>query len=418
MHELLSTLCESLEQESISYCLMRDAERLDRLRDNEEIDLLVHPGHFARMCELLTGLGFLGLSSWGYAPHHFFVAYNRDSDGWLKLDVVTEVAFGRPIHALRTQLAANCLRNRHHHGLVFGLAPEDELVTLLLHCVLDKGDFAPAHSQRLKALCCQVTKMSYLSTLMTTYWSPMMTWPRLAALVEAEDWKTLLAGRAAVAAYLAGRDRLGTIARQIGYRALRKLNRWTGWLRPQTLTVALLAPDGAGKSTLAQAIQASFYFPVKSVYMGLYQKGARKAGRRALGFGLAGQMITQWWRYLTARYYQTRGRLVIFDRYTFDALLPPRYKLNWLGQVRRWLLAHACPAPDLVLVLDVPGEVLYARKGEHSAAILEQERQQYLALRPHLPQMVVVDATRDIEHVRREAMTVIWRGYTARLSRT
>jgi thymidylate kinase len=82
------------------------------------------------------------------------------------------------------------------------------------------------------------------------------------------------------------------------------------------------------------------------------------------------------------------------------------------------LLAHACPAPDLVLVLDAPGEVLYARKGEHSADFLEQQRQQYIALRARLPEMIVVDATRDAERVRRDALAAIWRGYIAHLSRT
>jgi len=197
--------------------------------------------------------------------------------------------------------------------------------------------------------------------------------------------------------------------RGVDANSIRTLNRWAGLLRPAP-SVALLAPDGAGKSTLAAGVQNSFFFPVRSVYMGLYQKTTAQAARPGVrGMGFVRRLFTQWRRYLIARYHQARGRLVIFDRYTFDALLPPRHNLSGLGRLRRWLLAHACPPPDLVLMLDAPGEVLYARKGEHNADLLEQQRQQYLALRPHLPQMVVVNASRDAERVRREAMAVIWR---------
>jgi thymidylate kinase len=414
---MLLRLFQTLEQANIRYCLMRDADRLDQLLGHMEIDLLVEKSQFTRLCSSLSRLGFLSLPKWGYAPHVFFIAYDRHSDSWIKLDVVTEVVFGKPIHALRTRLAENCLRHRRQFGPVFGLALEDELVTLLLHCVLDKGRFEPVRSQRLKALRDQVTEVSYLSTLLRAYWSPTMTWPWVAALIDTENWGALLAERETVAAYLARRDQLGVLVRRIAYRALRKLNRGAGWLRPQALTVALLAPDGAGKSTLAKGVQTSFYFPVRSVYMGLYQKGTRAVRRRIPGLGFVSQLITQWWRYLAARYHQACGRLVIFDRYTFDALLPPPQRLSWLGRFRRWSLAHACPAPDLVLVLDAPGEVLYARKGEHSVAFLEQQRQRYLEMQAYLPQTIVVDATRGAEDVRREAMAAIWGRYINRLSR-
>jgi thymidylate kinase len=146
--------------------------------------------------------------------------------------------------------------------------------------------------------------------------------------------------------------------------------------------------------------------------MGLYQKGStNSAFFRLPGLSLTKRLFTQWWRYLNARYHQARGRLVIFDRYTYDALLPKRHPLGRLKQLRRWLLAHACPAPDLVLLLDAPGDELFARKGEHSANVLEEQRRSYLSMQERLPQMIVIDATHDAEQVRREAISLIWRSY-------
>jgi hypothetical protein len=420
MHELLLTVFENLAQAQLEYCLLRDHDQLDRLAPNGEIDLLLRADQLEALNNLLPQLGFVKLPGWGHAPHHFFVAYDQKSDGWLKLDVVTEVVYGRPIQALKTPLAASCLGNRQRRGPTFVPAPEDELVTLLLHCALDKGDFAPARRQRLQVLRHQVTDEQYLSALLVSHWLPTMTWQRLAELIDSQNWTALLAERETVAARLAGRDRLGTLSRQIRNRVLRKLNTWINARRPRSLTVALLAPDGAGKSTLAANLQQSFYFPVRSIYMGLYQKTSPQswdislAFARLPGLSFASRLVRLWWRYLTARYHQARGRLVIFDRYTYDSRLPASRPLSRLGRGRRWLLAHACPPPDLVLLLDAPGEVLYSRKEEHNSLLLEAQRQAYLKLKPHLPQLVIIDATADAEHIRREAISLIWRGYLGR----
>ena len=79
--------------------------------------------------------------------------------------------------------------------------------------------------------------------------------------------------------------------------------------------------------------------------------------------------------------------------------------------MRRWLLGRACPAPDLVIVLDAPGELLFDRKGEHNASLLEEQRQGYLEFRHLVPRVVVVDATKSADLVRREVTGLIWRGY-------
>lgn len=183
-------------------------------------------------------------------------------------------------------------------------------------------------------------------------------------------------------------------------------------MRPYARSVALLAPDGAGKSTLSEGIQNTFYYPVRSVYMGLYQKKDDGAQELSLpGAGFLSRVLIQWRRYLSARYHQARGQLVIFDRYSYDALLPSPRELSKAKQWRRWLLAHTCPAPNLILMLDAPGEILYSRKREHSPAVLEEQRQGYLQLQERLPQMVIVDATSDPECVRRKVTALIWRHY-------
>jgi hypothetical protein len=411
----LRRVLAAVEDAGVTYCVLRGGVPLEQQGTEDEIDVLVSPAHLPALRTLLAEMGFVRLRTWGHAPHHFFVAYEPAEDRWLKLDVVTAIAYGRPTHPYATNLADACLRNRRRVGGAYIPAAADELATLALHCLVDKGDFPEGWRERLSALCEEELDEKRLTSHLTSCWSPMMTGPALRSLIAEGKWEQLLSWRAEVMQHLASRGRLAIRCRRMRDRLLRKLNRAVRFVRPDALSVAVLAPDGAGKSTLSEGVARRFFFPVEQIYMGLYQQKGGTAKRGIPGCGLAGNLLKQWGRFLRAHFLKARGRFVIFDRYTYDAYLPGRRRLGPLQRFRRWLLAHACPAPNLILMLDAPGEVLFARKGEHSADFLEEHRQAYLNLRKRFPQMIVVDATRDADQVRRSVMSHIWHGYAARL---
>jgi len=418
MQALLANVFEAIRRENIRYCLLRDGHRLDRLDGGGEVDLLVDGGQLMRLEALLARFGFVRLRAWGHFPHHFFVAYDGPSGGWLKFDVVTRLAYGRPTRSLCLPLAEGCLARRERCGPAFVLSAEDELITLLLHCALDKGRFAPARRKRVGELRRRLDDPRRLSRLLRTSAAPGASWPNIAYLIDSENWAALLVEVERIAAYWARRDRIGILARRTRDRLLRKLHRRLGAIKPRALSVAVVAPDGAGKSTVIASIEKSFHFPTRSIYMGLYPKRpATRARWRMPGVGLAATLTRQWWRCLVGRYHRARGRMVLFDRYAYDALIPPAKPPRRLGRWRRRLLAAACPAPDLVVLLDAPGDVLFARKKEHSAAVLERQRQGYLELRRRLPQMVVVDATKDVRSVCRRVTSLIWQCHVQRPQR-
>jgi thymidylate kinase len=184
-----------------------------------------------------------------------------------------------------------------------------------------------------------------------------------------------------------------------------------GGPRRTGLTVALLGPDGAGKSSVADALIRHLPFRVVSIYMGRARTSSR--GRRG---SIASGLLRQWRRHLSATFHRLRGRIVLFDRYTYDALLPPRHPTP-ARIARRWVFAHAVPAPDLVVLLDAPAELMWQRKGEHPQDLLEQRRRDYLDLRVRLPEMVVVDAAQDLDAVRRDVTSAIWAAYRRRAGR-
>ncbi|MGC1212184.1 MAG: hypothetical protein WA890_13070, partial [Micromonospora sp.] len=205
--------------------------------------------------------------------------------------------------------------------------------------------------------------------------------------------------------------------RLLGSAALRAVERpLQAWSR-RGVGVALIGPDGSGKSTLAQGIQSAFYFPVRRVYMGLWPSYEAPRSAVEQGVRILLRPFTVWRRYLAALRHRALGRVVVFDRYVYDALLPPRGPLVWLKRPYFQLLSRLCPAPDVVLLLDVPGPVMYRRSGEYDPEHLEAEREQYRRLRRRVPHLERVDADRAPELVLADALRRIWRHYVERAAR-
>jgi thymidylate kinase len=182
----------------------------------------------------------------------------------------------------------------------------------------------------------------------------------------------------------------------------------------------VIGPDGAGKSTLVTAIVEHFGMPGRVFYMGLHAPVGDATGHvapaRRRSFPRRVRRQTQ--RLLRiartaarAELARRRGRLVVFDRYTYDADVHWAAQIGVGARVRRWLMRHAAPRPDLTVLLDVPAEVMWARKGEHSPAVLDARRRLYLDLARRTPGFVVVDGTQTPSEVQREVSALAWSAY-------
>jgi thymidylate kinase len=221
----------------------------------------------------------------------------------------------------------------------------------------------------------------------------------------------------------------------------------------QGFTVALIGPDGAGKTTVAHQLERVLETPVKYVYMGVNPdssnyllpttravhalrrlRGAKsdtsgpkdsRAPDRAAPRGrvrgtlrssrsflrLGNRLAEEWHRALVASLHRRRGSIVVFDRHFFadyhayDVSAKPRRSTS--RRVHGFILSRVYPRPDLVIYLDAPAELLLERKGEGTLESLERRRREYMELGQILREFVVVDASRPLETVTREVADVI-----------
>jgi thymidylate kinase len=185
-------------------------------------------------------------------------------------------------------------------------------------------------------------------------------------------------------------------------------------LRYGGVTIALLGLDGAGKSSLADGLVATFGSRVRVIYMGLWKSGDGHAIRRLRALEIAVRPARAWARYLVGQAYRATGSIVVFDRYTFDAAIPPRGRLRRLKRVYFWLLMHLIPAPDMTVLLDASEEVLDARKPNDANDDRHLAIAAMRAIPGRVPRAVVVDAERTTEAVLADVTERIWQARATR----
>lgn len=222
-------------------------------------------------------------------------------------------------------------------------------------------------------------------------------------------------------------------------------------------SIALIGPDGAGKSTLARRLEQCELRPVRCLYMGVAipssnvmlpttrlawwlkqrltrprsertsslasqpigQRGRRSRLRAAAR--LTNRLLEEWYRQFVSAWYQLQGYVVLYDRhflfdYAPEIMAGQRETLE--QRLHRWSLTYCYPRPTLVIFLDAPGEVLFARKGELTPEELERRRQAFVRQGERVPNFVRVDATRSLDQVHEEVLAHVLRASGERRRRT
>lgn len=203
--------------------------------------------------------------------------------------------------------------------------------------------------------------------------------------------------------------------------------------------VAVVGPDGAGKGSVIAALRAELPVQVTALYFGHGEQSRAQYGRPArrspdappsLAWRVAQAVVlrlpTGWadtqrgvrralrasvraWR---ASVFAWRGNVVLCDRHALEALAITSQRRSPGRAVERWLLRRLVPWPDRLILLEAPGETLYARKGEHSPEVLDGWR---LAYRDALgSRATVIDTTQPLERSVADASALVWQAMAER----
>jgi hypothetical protein len=411
LHPALRELFTALNLADIAWCVLRREDRLDGT--TPDVDLLIAGSQIGQAAAVLQHLGFGRIPALGHGTHSFFFTYDTATDTWIKLDIVTEIQFG-PYQTIHTAAAAGLLLRREKRGDAFVLCRSDAFWCLLFHCMLDKASFDALHRQHLQQLVAAARERNPTGAgIVPEDLGEELGVRDLLAHVECERWHELEGLGHSWRREWERRQRHGT-RRELKNRGLRVVGRFARGTITPGFGVALLAADGAGKTSLGRALTRSFVSPLSTRYVYMGFGGDH---RRFLSYSTPGvSAMSTLARYVVVFVHLALGRIVIFDRHAYDVLLPSRRTPKVRERLHRWFLSRVHPRPDAVLILDAPGEVLHERRPEHPAEELERSRQQYLALAERLAEPVIVDASQDPEHLRREAVAQIWRLYARRVS--
>ena len=225
----------------------------------------------------------------------------------------------------------------------------------------------------------------------------------------------------------------------------------------KTFTIALLGPDGAGKSTIGHLLEKISPLPVKYVYMGvnlessnmvlpttrlwlevkrarglrpditrprkdyLLERQRQSAPQKMMrslkaGLRLISLTVEEWYRQFVVWTYNLRGYMVILDRhFYFDYYAhdiadgDPNRSMS--SRIHGFMLQKFYPKPDFVIFLDAPADVLYARKPEGTLEAREDRRQEYIQLRDLVKDYAVVDVSRPEEESTKEVCEIIMAYY-------
>jgi thymidylate kinase len=390
--------------------------RLRDRGDGDEDDVLVAPEDLPAARRALGVAGFHERPQPGHGTHHAFFAYDPATGAWAKLDVVTRIDLG-PFQEWRTSLAEGCLARRIDGPDGARPSADDAFWTLLLHELVDRPfrGIRREANLRLLAPSARVDGDGAMFVRgITGAWTPQ----QIVEMVSDGDGGLADLARS-IRAGLTARSPFAVRIGRLRARIARRLAAMEPPFVRQGLTVALLGPDGAGKSSLAMTVGDGAPMATRSIYLGLYggPRGARRGGRRVTvrGLGTVRRLVAMWRGWLIGWWHARRGRLVLFDRHPYDARLgaPAR----GLARVRRGILARALPAPDLVIVLDAAPELLFGRKPEHPLAQIEEQRKRYLDLAARTKSAVVVDVGGSLEEVTHRVRELVGHALASRARR-
>lgn len=194
--------------------------------------------------------------------------------------------------------------------------------------------------------------------------------------------------------------------------------------RERSQLIVILGTDGSGKSTILSEIEhdlnekaknyKTYYFApgfltrYRSDGSGTPNTDPHKGKQYSAIFVFAKILLMLFEFNAGIRKARQTHDILIFDRFIHDLLVDPiRYRM---GRVRWWMpvLLKLAPAPDLVIVISAPAEVVHQRKQEMPLEESERQIVAYKNIVTRFSRSLIIENTETIAKATDAALCAIY----------
>lgn len=416
-------LLQKLDSECKAYCILSGYDNLPESFETD-IDFMVNANDFERAPRLVADLaGQTGTRLFHTVGHELSArSFSLGFQAGDRLIVVQPDSSADYRHyGLLWLRADEVLGARRRHPRGFWIPSAAHEFTYYLIKRLNKRHLDDEHGQKLHRL--YVEDPEGCNRMIARFWKGRNR-TVLARMAETNDWTGMQIGFESIRSELIQNpaetpfERIKASPKHVAHNLDRVLSPTGGW-------IAIMGPDGAGKSVVINAIRQHFAIAFNGVKCFHLRPKVLRPGReprtvvtdphgqppRGLFLSIAKIffLIADYWLgyLLKIAPEMRRSRFFVFDRYIYDLLVDSkRVRYSGPAWMLRWA-ARLIPHPDLVILLDAPAEVLWSRKQEVPFEEVTRQRDGYRAVTSRLRFAKIVDASQPLEDVIRDVDSVI-----------
>jgi thymidylate kinase len=411
-------LLTALESDHSAYCILSGYDELPDSFDTD-IDFMVSDTDFASVPQMIlkvaraTGTRVFHTVGHELSARSFSLGYQAGED----LIIVQPDSSSDYRHFGLLWLRADevlVARRKHPRGFWIPAAAHEFAYYLIKR--LNKRSLNEKHGEKLHQLFMEDS--NGCERIIERFWKGRNR-AILARMARTSDWTDITSSMESIRAELKRNSaesfsqRFRTVPEQALHQVRRVMNPTGGW-------IAIMGPDGAGKSAVIEAIRAQFRFAYHKVKcFHLRPKSLRRGndthtavtdphGKPPRGWIASVAkvffLIADYWLgyLLQIAPAMQRSQLIVFDRYLYDLLVDSK-RVRYGGPA--WLLrfaARVIPHPHLVILLDAPADVLWTRKQEVPFNEVMRQRDAYCKVARGLPFARVINAAQALPDVIRD----------------
>lgn len=423
-------LLAALESECKAYCVLSGYDCLPESFDTD-IDFMVGADDFARMPRIIEQVARETGTKLFHAVGHELNArsYTLAFQAGERLVIVQPDSTGDYRHfGLLWLRASELLAARRLHSRGFWIpTPRHEFAYYLIK-KLNKRSLDAGQGLKLHRL--YLEDPVGCDAMIARFWKEPNR-GELRRMAATNDWVKMETGLQTFRAELR-RNSEESLLRRAVTSPSHLLHHFERIVKPTGGCIAIMGPDGAGKSAVIDAIRCQFDSVYNKIKLFHLRPKALWRGKTSLqavtdphGKPPRGAIISilkvfslivdYWLGYaLKIGPAVRRSQLIIFDRYIYDLLVDSK-RVRYGGPA--WLLnfaARVVPRPDLVILLDAPADVLWSRKQEVPFEEVMRQRDRYCKVAARLPFATTVNAAQPLADVIRDVETTIVEHYERR----